>query len=52
MLYSNPGMAFTKQQIYEAVWHEKSKWLFPRRGKHYFSNTQEDKKSIPATRIT
>ena len=32
MLYSNPGMAFTKQQIYEAVWHEN------------FSNTQEDKK--------
>ena len=24
MLYSNPGMAFTKQQIYEAVWHEKA----------------------------
>ena len=24
MLYSNPGMAFTKQQIYEAVWHEAS----------------------------
>lgn len=44
MLYSNPGMAFTKQQIYEAVWHEKANGLFPRRGKHYFSNTQEDKK--------
>ncbi len=28
MLYSNPGMAFTKQQIYEAVWHEKANGYF------------------------
>ena len=24
----NPGMAFTKQQIYEAVWHEKANGYF------------------------
>ena len=24
MLYSNPQVAFTKEQIYEAVWHEAS----------------------------
>ena len=28
MLYSHPGMAFTKQQIYEAVWHEKANGYF------------------------
>ncbi|MCB6356752.1 helix-turn-helix domain-containing protein [Blautia wexlerae] len=28
MLYSNPGMAFTKQQIYEAVWPEKANGYF------------------------
>lgn len=28
MPYSNPGMAFTKQQIYEAVWHEKANGYF------------------------
>ena len=33
MLYSNPGMAFTKQQIYEAVWHEKANGYFQIRKK-------------------
>lgn len=28
MLYSNPGVAFTKQQIYEAVWHEAANGCF------------------------
>lgn len=28
MLYSNPGVAFTKQQIYEAVWHENANGFF------------------------
>ena len=43
MLYSNPGMAFTKQQIYEAVWHEKA-MVISTPWKTLFSNTQEDKK--------
>ena len=28
MLYSNPGVAFSKEQIYEAVWHEEANGYF------------------------